>query len=92
MDKDQVDVKNLNLKDIHTNVKEFVAQLIPKSELMSDFNGNFVYLIPTEGFNASFVYTQITKNQKRLHIADWGLSQTTLEDVFKSIVENDCSS
>jgi hypothetical protein len=46
-----------------------------------------MYLIPTEGFNASKVYTEFEANKERLKIADWGLSQSTLEDVFTKICE-----
>ena len=46
-----------------------------------------MYLIPTEGFNASNVYTEFEANKDRLKIADWGLSQSTLEDVFTKICE-----
>ncbi len=60
---------------------------MPKAELITDFNGNFVYLIPNDGFNASNVYKQFEKNKDRLKIADWGLSQSTLEDVFTKICE-----
>lgn len=68
-------------------MKTFIDGLIPNADLISEFNGNFSFLIPYEGFNASHVYTQIESNKKRLRIQDWGLSQSTLEDVFTKIVE-----
>ena len=46
------------MSEIHKRVKNFVSGLLPKAELIQDFNGNFMYLIPTEGFNASHVYTE----------------------------------
>lgn len=76
------------MSEIHKRVKSFVSSLLPKAELIQDFNGNFMYLIPTEGFNASQVYTEFEANKERLKIADWGLSQSTLEDVFTKICEH----
>jgi len=60
--------------EIHKRVKGFVSNMLPKAELIQDFNGNFMYLIPNEGFNASHVYTQFEANKETLKIADWGLS------------------
>ena len=79
--------EELTIEDIHKRVKNFVKELLPKADLIQDFNGNFMYLIPTEGFNASQVYTEFEANKERLKIADWGLSQSTLEDVFTKICE-----
>ena len=73
--------------EIHKRVKAFVSNMLPKAELIQDFNGNFMYLIPNEGFNASYVYTEFEANKEKLKIADWGLSQSTLEDVFTKICE-----
>lgn len=33
------------------------------------------------------MYTEFEANKKKLKIADWGLSQSTLEDVFTKICE-----
>ena len=81
-----------DLKQIHSNLKKYIQGLIPNADIISEFNGNFSYLIPYEGFNASYVYTQIESNKKKLRIQDWGLSQSTLEDVFTKIVENSSGS
>jgi hypothetical protein len=71
---DDDDEEDISVAEIHKRVKNFVRQLLPKSELIQDFNGNFMYLIPTEGFNASHVYKQFEANKNHLKIADWGLS------------------
>ena len=49
--------EELTIEEIHKRCKNFVRELLPKADLIQDFNGNFMYLIPTEGFNASHVYT-----------------------------------
>jgi hypothetical protein len=68
------DEEELSISDIHKRVKDFVKDLLPKADLIQEFNGNFMYLIPNEGFNASTVYTEFEANKNRLKIADWGLS------------------
>ena len=34
---------------IHVEIQEFVLSLVPKAETVSNFNGNFVFLLPLEG-------------------------------------------
>jgi len=43
-----------------------------------------VYKIPLEGFKAESLFNDIEKEkkEKRLDIADWGIAQCSLEDVF----------
>jgi len=45
-----------DIKKIHSNLKKFIKGLIPNADMISEFNGNFSYLIPFEGFNASHIY------------------------------------
>jgi hypothetical protein len=42
--------------------------------LLRDFNGNFVYQVPIEGFNAERLFIEMEKNKEKLKIADWGIS------------------
>jgi hypothetical protein len=77
---------------VHQNVKAFVTKLLPNVDLVREFNGNFIYLIPiskAQPFKASAIYTQFEKHKDRLYIQDWGLSQSSLEDVFTKICEQD---
>ena len=66
-----------------------MKQLLPKAELVTEFNGNYMFFIPNAGFNAAHVYTELEANKARLKIADWGLSQSTLEDVFTVVNSKD---
>jgi len=48
------------MEEIHKNVQVFVETNIPQAEKISEFNGNFVYLIPQSkayGFNPSRIFT-----------------------------------
>ena len=74
---------------IHNTVLGFIAKLLPQAILLRDFNGNFVYQIPIEGFNAERLFVEMEKNKEKLHIADWGISQCSLEDVFTRICGGD---
>ena len=77
--------ENFNLSGIHNRVKEFVHQLIPTVFLLQEFNGNFIFQIPIEGFNAEKLFTEMEGNKEELKISDWGISQCSLEDVFTKI-------
>lgn len=70
---------------VHENIMNFVQQLQPTAILLREFNGNFVYQIPIEGFNAERLFIEMEKNRDKLRIADWGISQCSLEDVFTRI-------
>ena len=74
-----------NMAEIFKNVREFVQKLIPTVILLQEFNGNFVFQIPIEGFNSEYLFTEMEGNKQRLKISDWGISQCSLEDVFTRI-------
>ena len=38
-------------------------------------------------FNPTKIYLEMEKNKGDLMISDWGLSQSTMEDVFQKICE-----
>jgi hypothetical protein len=42
--------------------------------MIREFNGNFVYQIPIDDFNAERMFIEMEKNRMRLKIADWGIS------------------
>ena len=80
----------LNIEEVHQRVQDFVKKLIPHADLIREFNGNFIYLISNnqgQKFNPSKIYQQFEANKERLLISDWGLSQSSLEDVFTKICE-----
>jgi hypothetical protein len=78
-----------DLPEIHANIIGFVGNLLPQAILLRDFNGNFVYQIPLQGFNAERLFLAMEKHKDRLRIADWGISQCSLEDVFTRICGGD---
>lgn len=41
-----------------------------------------------EGFEVSKLFKELESKKEELAISDWGISQSTLEDVFMEIVES----
>lgn len=61
--------------DLYFNkIKDFVANLLPQSKLLNEFNGNFTFLVPVEGLKISMVFDQIELRKEQLYISDWGIS------------------
>ena len=68
-------------------VEAFLKKMLPQAIALRMFNGQFVYQVPTENFDAQKLFNEIESNKKRLFITDWGISQCSLEDVFTRICE-----
>lgn len=73
----------------YNKILEFVKTVLPKSVLLTKFNGNFSFQVPLEGLEVSNIFEIFEKNKEELLISDWGISQSSLEDVFMKIVEDD---
>jgi hypothetical protein len=63
--------------------------LVPESRLINQFYGISVFNIPNENSKISFLFSEIEKNKTEQNIKNWGLSQTSLEDVFLEVIKND---
>ncbi|EGR34219.1 hypothetical protein IMG5_020170 [Ichthyophthirius multifiliis] len=81
---------------------EFIQVLLPRSKKVSEFNTNFVFQVPQDGLKISQIFEELQKKKEELRISgiyfffyiyfqqynlDWGISQSSLEDVFMQIVE-----
>lgn len=77
----------VDIKKVHEAIFNFVKKILPKSTLLRSFNGNFVYQVPVEGFEAERLFNEMEDNKEKLRIADWGISQCSLEDVFTKICD-----
>lgn len=64
-----------------------MASLLPQAIKLRQFNGQFVYQVPLENFDAEGLFTEIESRRQSLKIADWGISQCSLDDVFTRICE-----
>jgi len=75
-------------EDCYEKLEKYIKELLPKSQLKSSFNGGFIYLVPLEGLEVSKLFEEIESKKEELGISDWGISQSTLEDVFMEIVKS----
>lgn len=68
----------------------YVHDTIPQAKILVSFAGNVTYEIAkTKDFRVSKVFQDMEANKELYGIKDWALSQTTLEDVFLSIIRSD---
>ena len=51
---------------------------------------DFIYdkKVPLEGLEVSKLFEELESKKEELGISDWGISQSTLEDVFMEIVKS----
>eukprot|EP00345_Euplotes_harpa_P009159 CAMPEP_0168332724 /NCGR_PEP_ID=MMETSP0213-20121227/9131_1 /TAXON_ID=151035 /ORGANISM="Euplotes harpa, Strain FSP1.4" /LENGTH=332 /DNA_ID=CAMNT_0008336809 /DNA_START=1 /DNA_END=997 /DNA_ORIENTATION=- len=63
--------EEFHLSEIHKKVKDYIKELIPTVLLLQEFNGNFIFQIPIEGFDAERLLSGMDENKKRLKISDW---------------------
>jgi len=64
----------------------FVKKLMPGIKLKDAINGVRTYEVPKEGVQMASVFSEMESNKAAIHVKDWGLAHTTLEEVFLHIV------
>jgi len=67
----------------------FMKKVLPQGHLEESFPGNFTYRVDANDFVMSKTLQMVLENKDAFGIRDWGITQTTLEDVFLNIVKND---
>jgi len=74
----------------YRELKQFITSIIPEQhKVIRDLASNSVYeFIPTKGL-ISRLFKIIEQNKDRFGIIDWGISQSSLEEVFLSIISED---
>lgn len=60
---------------------KFVANLIPGVTLINELAGTRNYEVPKAGVSLEGVFQEMENNKDRLHITDWAITNTTLEEV-----------
>eukprot|EP00761_Pharyngomonas_kirbyi_P005605 gb/GECH01005610.1/.p1 GENE.gb/GECH01005610.1/~~gb/GECH01005610.1/.p1 ORF type:complete len:876 (+),score=173.56 gb/GECH01005610.1/:1-2628(+) len=63
--------------------------MFPHSQLVTAFSGNCVFEVSKEDQKLSKMVADIESKRESMHIKEWSLTQTTLEDVFLSIIRRD---
>mmetsp|Transcript_12717 Transcript_12717/g.12847 ORF Transcript_12717/g.12847 Transcript_12717/m.12847 type:complete len:450 (+) Transcript_12717:1285-2634(+) len=76
-------------EEIVEQVKDFVKNVLPAAIILSEFNGNLIYQIPLGCCKVSSIFSEFEQNKLKIGIADWGISQSSLEDVFMRVIGAD---
>jgi|AntRauTorckE5430_2_1112549.scaffolds.fasta_scaffold03726_6 ABC-type multidrug transport system ATPase subunit len=63
-------------------VKEFFSETYPNSILRETQDTRMRYEVSSEGNKISSLFASVESNKVNLHLQDYGISQTTLEQVF----------
>jgi len=72
------------------DIQRFVEENIKKPTLFSQpIAGTISYSIPKKYVTLGQLFNLVEKNKKKLGILDWGISNTTLEEVFLHIVDKE---
>ncbi|KRF97412.1 uncharacterized protein Dwil_GK21220 [Drosophila willistoni] len=90
--------KELSNEDIETistdtkrvrKMKDFIAEKVPDAVLREEVNDLLTYLLPTESVAWSEIFQLMESNRERLHIEDYVITQTRLEEIFLNFVWDD---
>jgi ABC-type multidrug transport system ATPase subunit len=69
---------------------ELIMNISSESIVETVLAGNVKYSIP-RSVPASKIFNAITANRERLQISDWGLAQSSLEDVFLNVTRDEAA-
>jgi len=73
-------------------LKSTVAEFLPGAELIAETGGSFVYGVQTISLPQVvplFRFIEKNSGNKDFLVKDWGMSQTTLEEVFLKVTKDD---
>jgi len=79
-----------NNPEKYKELKKFVISILPENyKIIRDLASNSIYeFIPTQGL-LSQLFEIIDQHKDQYGIIDWGISQSSLEEVFLSIISED---
>jgi len=79
-----------NQPEKYNELKTFIKDLIPSEhKVIRDLVGTSIYeFIPPQGL-ISQLFEILDENKEKYGIIDWGISQSSLEEVFLSIISDD---
>ncbi|VDM95252.1 unnamed protein product [Thelazia callipaeda] len=81
----------LSKKESIKSVQNLMATFLPASRLAAVHSLTMFYQIPNASSTVAHIFDVICKMQDTIEIADYSLSQTTLDDMFVSFVEMSCN-
>eukprot|EP00455_Lapot_gusevi_P052020 TRINITY_DN7870_c0_g5_i1.p1 TRINITY_DN7870_c0_g5~~TRINITY_DN7870_c0_g5_i1.p1 ORF type:complete len:341 (+),score=73.75 TRINITY_DN7870_c0_g5_i1:73-1023(+) len=68
-------------------VREFIERVLVGAQLEELHGGRLKYRIPQRGLSLSAIFSELEQNKAELHIEDYSISQSTLEQIFLSIAK-----
>jgi len=67
---------------------ELIRETIPDAEPINEpLAGTVSYAVAKESISIGRLFAFVEKNKKKFKILDWGISNTTLEEIFLRIVD-----
>jgi len=69
--------------------QKFLLSLAPDAILLHSLAGTANYEIPKAGLQLSTFFEKFEEKKENYHITDWGISNTTLEEVFQKIMKEE---
>jgi ABC-type multidrug transport system ATPase subunit len=69
--------------------RSFLLGIVPRAKLINTLAGTAKYEAPKSDIELHKLFRAIEDNKERLHILDWGISNTTLEEVFLKITDTE---
>ncbi|KAN0018508.1 hypothetical protein ACTFIU_011126 [Dictyostelium citrinum] len=80
---------SINNTSLSKTISKIIFSHIPKSSLLSDAGTELCFRLPNESIeNFSGLFKEIDDRKKQLSIENYGISITTLEEVFLKIISN----
>lgn len=70
-------------------VEKFVKRVLPGASLLNSLAGTRNYQVPKGDVTLEKVFEEFEGNKEKLHITDWAITNTTLEEVFLRISHMD---
>ena len=67
--------------------KSFVLKMFPNAVLESSYSGILSYQINRKDMNLGKLFEEMKKNKVECGIKEWGINQTSLEEVFLNMVK-----
>jgi ABC-type multidrug transport system ATPase subunit len=72
-------------------IKDYIFNLLPKSEMIKSMQGSITFKFMKDDMKLSKLFETI-KNEKKINkIQTWSISNSTLEDVYLNIINDDTS-
>ncbi|EGG14460.1 hypothetical protein DFA_12232 [Cavenderia fasciculata] len=67
------------------DTQKFVRELLPSATLLNSLAGTYNYEVPSNSIDLASLFRQFEDNRERLGITDWGVANSTLEEVFVKV-------